>query len=84
MKINNFRRKIRRLYKLYKPYKQFVFHFNYPMNSIDARNISKKELEWCRIIKKHNEDSKYYPLPKSNDYHIVMKMFKLWFPEELI
>jgi len=67
------------------PYKQFMFHFEYPRNSIDARVITDEELKWCLEIYEYcsGPDSPQRSKEWSH-YKTIEKMFELWFPEYLV
>jgi hypothetical protein len=64
-----------------KKYKQFMYHFAYPTNSINALTITETEMEWCRLVLNLNGN---LALRTSDDGCTIQKMFEEWFPEELI
>lgn len=70
------------------PYRQFMYHFHFPKNSIDARYISKEDLEWCldnmEIYAEYTADQLRLLPNFRDDCWVIKKMFKEWFPERLI
>ena len=70
------------------PYRQFIYHFHYPRNSIDARNITDEEMDWClECLAQYNVLKQLNVTKRSNfdrNCETIQKMFKEWFPERLI
>lgn len=72
------------------PYKQFMFHFQFPNNSIDARDVSPAEMQWAKGI--YEQTGNWIKVAEasngthttSSDYKTIKKMFEMWFPEELL
>lgn len=70
---------------------RYVYHFCYPMNSIDVRKVKDEQMQQCRDIVDFYEApfdaSGYVNRPDGADllnYEKIKKMFKDHFPEELI
>lgn len=78
------KRKIKKFYM--KPYKQFMFHFEYPNPSIDARKITKVEMEWCEDRMKFllENRGRGWLVYNSHDYKIITKMYNMLLPQYLI
>jgi len=66
-----------------KTYKQFMFHFQHPVDSIDARVITDVEKAWCRSIYEWHIENKLTSY-RDEDSCSIEKLFKIWFPEELL
>ena len=68
-------------------YVQFMFHFH-KRDSIDARNITNEELEWCREMRHLSSKYEQYYADNLDTFPTTVKtintMFELHFPEELI
>lgn len=70
---------------------RYVYHFHFPINSIDVRKITEEEMQTCKIILDfYNQDFDpfgYVDFPPGatlENYDRIKKMFKEHFPEELI
>jgi len=62
------------------PFIQYVYHFNYPVNSIDVRKMTDSELKFCIDI--YNEDVN--ALCKSTSFASAKKLLEEHFPEYII
>jgi hypothetical protein len=59
-------------------YIQYVYHFHYPMNSVDVRTITSEELEYLTILF-DNPDPETEHFQET--FNTILKMFKDHFPE---
>lgn len=67
-------------------YKQFMFHFGYPMFSIDARSITDDELNKCISLSKTDYQHIKFSSNSTimDDVNTAKLLLLMWFPEHLI
>ncbi len=69
-------------------YKKFMYHFHYPKNSIDTRNITEQDWYWIHETRKlYNtriKQNKHNSVKITQDYKIINEMLQEHHPELLL